>query len=386
MNSVFQKMAGRPRARIVRCRWQAFFIASSSLVKGHYASGRFIYIFHNLMVSLTRKEVIVAAMPHGELSIKHLEEKILDGGSLSDKEALSVSEVSGPDIFSLFASANKIRHRFRGTTAGLCSIINAKSGACSEDCSFCAQSSKSEARIDVYPLLNKEKVIQKARRAKRSGVKRFSIVTSGKKVSQGDLSKIADMVSEIRKLGLLPCASLGLLGKDEFSILKKAGLDRYHHNLESSARFFPMLCSTHGYADKTRTIEAAQYCGLSVCSGGIFGMGETWRDRIEMALALRKLDVESVPVNFLIPIKGSALEHRELLHALEALKIVGLYRLILPQKEIRICGGRLQVLGEFNSMVFLAGADGMITGDYLTTLGRSPKDDIRLIETYGLTT
>jgi biotin synthase len=337
------------------------------------------------MLSLTGKESIVAAAPHGKSTIKHLEEKILDGGSLSEKEALFVSEISGPDIFSLFASANKIRHCFRGTVAGLCSIINARSGACSEDCSFCAQSAKSKARIEVYPLLDKTEVVRKARQAKKSGAKRFSIVTSGKRVSPGDLSNIADMVSEIRELGLLPCASLGLLGKAELSMLKKAGLDRYHHNLESSREFFPVVCGTHSYTDKIKTIEAAQSGGLSVCSGGIFGMGESWRDRIEMAFTLKRLDVDSAPVNFLIPIEGSALGHRESLHPFEALKIVGLYRLILPRKEIRICGGRLQALGEFNSMIFLAGADGMITGDYLTTLGRSPEDDIRLVKTYGLT-
>ncbi len=325
-------------------------------------------------------------MPDGEAAIKYLEEKILDGGALSGEDALSITEISGLDIFSLFASANKIRHRFKGTTVGLCSIINARSGACSEDCSFCAQSSISKAVIEVYPLLNKERVIRKAREAKKSGVKRFSIVTSGKRVSLKDLSEIADMAYEIKNLGLLPCASLGLLGKDELSILKAAGLDRYHHNLETSERFFPQVCSTHSYADKIGTIEAARSAGLSICSGGIFGMGETWQDRIEMAFALRKLDVASVPVNFLIPIKGSALDHRELLHPFEALKIISLYRLILPQKEIRICGGRMQALCEFNSMVFLAGADGIITGNYLTTLGRNTEDDIRLIEAYGLTT
>lgn len=310
----------------------------------------------------------------------------MDGGSLSGKDALSITEISGPDIFSLFASANKIRHRFKGTTVGLCSIINARSGACSEDCSFCAQSSSSKAVIEIYPLLNKERVIHKAREAKKSGVKRFSIVTSGKKVSPRDLSNIADMVTEIKNIGLLPCASLGLLAENEFFMLKEAGLDRYHHNLETSERFFPQVCSTHSYDDKIGTIKAAQSAGLSMCSGGIFGIGETWQDRIEMAFSLRELDVDSVPINFLIPIKGSALERRKLLNPFDALKIVSLYRLILPPKEIRICGGRMQVLGEFNSMVFLSGADGMITGNYLTTLGRNTEDDIRLIETYGLTT
>jgi len=322
----------------------------------------------------------------GEAAVRHFEKKVLNGGSLSKKDALSITEISGSSIFNLFASANKVRQYFKGNTIGLCSIVNAKSGACPENCSFCAQSSKSKAEITIHSLLNKETVIQKAIEAKNSGIKKFSIVTSGRKVSENDLNKIADMVSGIRNLGLLPCASLGLLSAEELSILKKAGLDRYHHNLETSERFFPQICTTHTYADKIRTAEAARSIGLSLCSGGIFGMGETWQDRIDMAFSLRELDVDSVPINFLIPIKGTALGFKKYLHPFEALKIVSLYRFILPQKEIRICGGRMQILGEFNSMVFLAGADGMITGNYLTTLGRSPEDDLRLIEAYGLTT
>ena len=318
--------------------------------------------------------------------INLLLEKILEGGSISKKDACSIAEISGPDIFSLFASANKVRHHFKGNAAGLCSIINAKSGACSEDCSFCAQSSRSEANTEVYPLLKKDKIVRAAREARESGVKRFSIVTSGRKVSEKDLLKIAGTLSEIRNLGLLPCASLGLLKEYELSMLREAGLDRYHHNLETSERFFPRICGTHSFTDKIKTIKAAQSVGLSLCSGGIFGMGETWQDRIDMAFSLKELDVDSVPINFLVPIKGTALKDRNLLHPFEALRIVSLYRFILPPKEVRICGGRMQVLGEFHSMVFSAGADGMITGNYLTTLGRSPEDDLRLIETHGLIT
>jgi len=199
-----------------------------------------------------------------------------------------------------------------------------------------------------------------------------------------NLLDIAEVITAIKDLGIIPCASLGLLCEDELSVLKAAGLDRYHHNLETSVQYFPQICSTHGYADKIRTIHAAHSVGLSLCSGGIFGLGETWQDRVEMAFALRKLNVDSVPINFLIPIKGTALGKNKLLHPFEALKIVSLYRLILPRKEIRICGGRMQVLGEFNSMIFLAGADGMITGNYLTTFGRSPEDDLKLIKMYGL--
>lgn len=316
--------------------------------------------------------------------IESLEEKVSQGHVLSRDEALALAQATGSDIFSLFASANRIREHFRGNRADVCSIINAKSGACSEDCSFCAQSSRSMAEIPVYPLLTKETLIPKAVAIKKAGIKRFSLVTSGKKVSKRDLRKIAGMISEIRNLGLSPCASLGLLDKDALAQLRDAGLDRYHHNLETSVRLFPEICSTHTYSDKIQTIGSAKAAGLSLCSGGIFGMGETWEDRIDMAFALKNLEVDSVPINFLIPLKGTGFADRDLLHPLEALKIISIYRFLLPEKQIRVCGGRLQVLAEFHSMIFFAGADGMITGNYLTTLGRSPRDDFRLIEQSGL--
>ena len=316
--------------------------------------------------------------------IKHLESRILRGFAITEEDAVFISGISGPDIMNLFASANRIRSFFMGDIAGLCSIINAKSGLCSEDCSFCAQSLRSTANINSYALLQKEHIIQKAAEVRQHGIKRFSVVISGRKSSEKDVFKIADIISAVKDLGFAPCASLGLLGKDELAVLKNAGLDRYHHNLETSERHFPEICSTHTFAEKIRTIRAAREAGLSLCSGGIFGLGETWRDRIDMAFALRELDVDSVPVNFLIPVKGTALENRNLLHPMEALKIVSLYRFILPGKEIRICGGRMQVLGEFNSMIFFAGADGIITGNYLTTTGRSPEDDLRLLDACGL--
>jgi len=316
--------------------------------------------------------------------IKHIEEHILRGSPITREEAAFITGISGPDILNLFASANRLRSHFRGDLAGLCSIINAKSGSCSEDCAFCAQSSRSRAKIDTYSLLEKERVLQKARESRKYGIKRFSIVTSGRKVSRKDLLKIADMISAISDLGINPCASLGLLQEDELSVMKAAGLDRYHHNLETSPKHFPEICGTHSYADKIQTIQAARAAGLSVCSGGIFGLGETWQDRIDMAFALRELDVDSVPINFLIPVQGTAFGNKTFLHPIEALKIVSLYRFIFPRKELRICGGRMQVLGEFNSMIFFAGANGMITGNYLTTIGRNPEHDLRLLDICGL--
>lgn len=323
--------------------------------------------------------------------INSLKDKVLSGGHITKADALQLltficqpSACSLQPLLDLFAAANMIRETFIGDSVDLCAIINAKSGACPEDCSYCAQSSKSKADIPVYPLVRKDVVIDKAKEAKGAGVKRFCVVTSGRNIGKKELREIASMIEDIRSIGLLPCATLGLLDKDELSFLKESGLERYHHNLETSERFFPEICRTHTYSDKLKTINAAKSTGLSICSGGIFGMGETWQDRIDMAFALKELNIDSIPINFLIPVKGTSMGQRDFLHPFEALKIISLYRFILPEKEIRVCGGRMQVLGEFNSMVFMAGADSLLTGNYLTTTGRTYKDDLRLIEQYGL--
>lgn len=318
--------------------------------------------------------------------LSSLVKRILLGHNLTREEALKLSNIDGEELFELFSKANRLRAYFKKNEVDLCAILNAKSGACPEDCAFCAQSARHRTGIEVYPLVNKEVVLAKAREAKENRVRRFCVVISGRKAGKKDLIKIGEMIEGIRKLGLLPCASLGLLEKDELGYLQDRGLERYHHNIETSERFFPNICSTHTYKDKLQTIEAAKSIGLSVCSGGIFGLGEDWKDRVDMAIVLRELGVDSVPINFLIPIKGTPLNGKDTLLPLEALKIVSLYRFILPDREIRLCGGRAQVLGEFNSMIFLAGADSVLTGNYLTTTGRTYSDDLRLIEAMGLYT
>lgn len=316
--------------------------------------------------------------------ITRLRDKVLSGGVLDSAEARAIAETDGVDLFELFASAARIRERFSGNAVELCAIINAKSGACPEDCSYCAQSSKSRADIAVYPLVGKNAILEKAAEAKEVGVKRFCIVTSGRKVGRNELAEIAATVGEVRRIGLLPCATLGLLNKDELMLLKDHGLERYHHNLETSERYFPEICRTHTYRDKLKTIEAVRSAGLSLCSGGLFGLGETWEDRIDMAVALGELGVDSVPINFLIPVKGTVLGSRDFLRPFEALKIISLYRFMLPQKQVRVCGGRMQVLGDLNALVLMAGADSLLTGNYLTTTGRTFDDDLKLIRQYGL--
>ncbi|MBU4319637.1 MAG: biotin synthase BioB [Thermodesulfovibrionales bacterium] len=318
--------------------------------------------------------------------IDNLRDRVISGQSITKTEAVQISTIQKTEIFDLFAAANRIRQAFRGDSVDLCAIVNAKSGACPEDCSYCAQSSRSKTETAIYPLINKNAVIEKAKEARDAGVKRFCIVTSGRKIGKNELKEICSMIKDIRGIGLLPCSTLGLLNKDELKFLKDSGLERYHHNLETSERFFPEICRTHTYSDKLNTIDAAMTAGISVCSGGIFGMGETWEDRIDMAFKLKELGTDSVPINYLIPVKGTPMGEQDMLNPFEALKIVSLYRFILSQKEIRICGGRMQVLGEFNSMVFMAGADSLLTGNYLTTTGRTFSDDQLLIKDYGLRT
>lgn len=302
------------------------------------------------------------------------------------KLAISLSQISSSDIFELFTLSNSARINFHGNKVDLCSIVNAKSGACPEDCSFCAQSAYSHADIKKYPLLPGEDILEAAVSAKRLGVKRFCVVSSGKKAPQEDLEKVCGFIPGIRDIGLLPCATLGMLNASELKRLKDAGLHRYHHNLETSEAFFKEICTTHIYREKIKTIEAAKSVGLSICSGGIFGLGESWEDRIDMAFALKGIGVDSVPINFLSPVSGTPLGNREMLDPIEALKIIAVYRLILPECEIRICGGRHAALRDLNSHIFLAGADGFLIGNYLTTPGRDPKDDIQMIKDLGLRT
>jgi biotin synthase len=311
--------------------------------------------------------------------------KTYDKGLKIDRKfALTLSQLNNHSLFDLFALSNSARVYSRGNRIDLCSIVNAKSGACPEDCGFCSQSAHSRAQVKAYPLLKKDEILKAAASAKENGVKRFCIVTSGKKASQKDLKQICSLITGVRKTGLLPCATLGMLDGAELQSLKDAGLHRYHNNLETSEAFFHEICTTHTYREKLRTIESAMSVGLSLCSGGIFGLGETWEDRIDLAFALSEIGVDSVPVNFLTPLQGTALEDRESLSPLEALKIIAIYRLILPRCEIRVCGGRPHTLRDLQSYIFQAGADGLLIGNYLTTQGRDPKDDIQMIRDLGL--
>lgn len=316
--------------------------------------------------------------------LRELAQKVMDGKLLGLGEGIELAsiELDSALLFELFALAGAIRIAYHGNKADLCAIVSAKTGACTQDCAYCAQSSRSRAAITTHPLMDEAEVLRRAEAARTSGARRFSIVISGARPDAGELKRICALIGAIARMGLWTCASLGMLGLEELSALRAAGLQRYHHNLEASREFFPRICSSHAYEDKLRTIEDVRRAGLSLCSGGIVGMGETWADRVSLALEARTAGAASVPVNFLHPIAGTPLGKLIPLGPLEALKVISVFRFLLPQTEVRLAGGRLTSLGEFNSMVFMAGADGLITGDCLTTAGRDPQDDIKLARAY----
>lgn len=287
----------------------------------------------------------------------------------------------------LMERADKITRLHFKNTVSLCAIVNAKSGACSEDCRFCTQSSNSACGTPVYDLLDPEIILKKSLAARDDGASMFGIVTSGPSLSENQFETVLEAVRLIKRhAGIEPCASLGFLDASKASRLKDAGLYRYHHNLETSECFFPSICTTHAYRDKISTIIEAKNAGLKICSGGIFGLGETWADRIDMAFALKKLNVDSIPLNFFVPVKGTPLENLPLLSPHECLRIISIYRIILQEKEIKVCAGRATHFGELHDMIFKAGATSMMIGNYLTTAGRDVDEDRRMLASLGLET
>jgi biotin synthase len=252
---------------------------------------------------------------------------------------------------------------------------------CSEDCQFCAQSSHHKSEVDVYPLKPRQEIVAAAQEAARIGAERFGIVTSGNQLSSAEVETIACATKEItRSLGIGVCGSLGALKKRQLLALKQAGMTRFHHNIETSRSFYRKIVSTHSYDQRLTTIKAAKDVGMEVCSGGIIGMGETWTDRWEMAMTLRDLAVDSVPINILTPIAGTPLESTAPITADDVIRTICLFRLLLENKIIKIAAGRERCLGSDQVKGFQAGANGMIIGGYLTIQGDSPEKDHALIE------
>ena len=270
----------------------------------------------------------------------------------------------------------------------MCSIVPGRLGGCSQDCAFCAQSVYYDTAVDKTPkTLTDDEIMAAANEAKQKGVPNFGIVYSGRKVSDAELDRLIDLTRRIKtEIGMGVCMGLGILSEENMQRLADAGVVRFNHNLETSARHFAEIVSTHQYEDRVKTIEAGLKAGMGVCAGGIFGIGETEADRIDMALELRRLGVDMVPMNFLHPIEGTPLGKAEKLPPREILRIVALYRFILPKTHLKVAGGRVLNLRDMQSWIFLAGCTAILSGNYLTTAGRSVEDDLQMLKDLGLET
>lgn len=314
-------------------------------------------------------------------SVEELEKKVLAEEAITREEALWLYHHA--ETAALSESAERLRVHFCGNGFDVCTIINGKSGRCSENCAFCAQSSHYHTGAEQYALLDAETILKEALYNEVRGVRRFAIVTSGRALSEDEVAQLCETVRVLKKeTGLSICVSGGLLTREHFVALKKAGVTRIHNNLETSERYFANVCTTHSFQDKVQAIKNAQSAGLEVCSGGIFGLGESVEDRIDMALALRVLAVDSIPLNMLNPIPGTPFEKLAVLDSETMLRIVAVYRFILPKVALRLAGGR-GLLADNGRSCFAGGANALITGDMLTTTGTTIERDLQTIEDMG---
>lgn len=301
-------------------------------------------------------------------------------GEITREQALELADADARETMDLIACAGKIRQKFMAPAVFKCAIINAKSGMCPEDCAFCAQSAHHHTHAQTYELRSARELEETGLKMADAGATNYSVVTSGTCLTDHEIDIVCGVARRLKeKTELTLCASVGLLHPDGARKLKDAGISRYHHNLETARSYFKTICSTHDYDDDIETVKLAKEAGMVVCSGGIFGMGESWAQRVELAFTLKSLDVDSVPINFLNPIKGTPMAQQPMLPPMEALKVIALYRYIFPKKDITICGGREATLKDFQSWVFAAGANGLMVGNYLTTQGRDLDTDFEMI-------
>jgi len=316
------------------------------------------------------------------MDIKNLAEEIVKGRRLSRGDNLSFFKDCNLD--QLCEGANYIRKELVGNHVDLCSIINGKSGRCSENCKFCAQSAFNHTNCEVYDFLDDDKIFNCAVSNEKEGVHRFSIVTAGKSLSGEDFEKALESYKKMHnQLKIELCASMGFLTKEQLLALKEAGVTSYHHNIETSKRNFPNICTSHTYEMKINTLKMVKECGLYACSGGIIGMGETFEDRIDMAVSLSEVGVDSIPINVLTPIPGTPMENNPLLSEEEILRTIAMFRFINPKADIRLGAGR-KLLTNSGEKAFLGGANATITGNMLTTTGVTIKQDIEMLNKLGM--
>ena len=314
------------------------------------------------------------------MTVESLKNEVLNGKKITKEEALFIA---GENLEEICSAADEIREKFCSNGFDLCTIINGKSGRCSENCKYCAQAGCYKTKIESYPLLDTDTIVKDAKHNAEQGVLRYSIVTSGRSLNDEEVDRACESIRAIRKeTDIAVCVSFGLLNEEQFRKLKEAGVSRIHNNLETSRRYFPNVCSTHTYDEKIQTIKAAQRAGLKVCSGGIMGIGETMEDRIDMVLEQRELGVKSIPVNMLNPIKGTPYENNQILSQDEMRRIVAVFRFIVPDASIRLAGGR-GLMEDKGVSIFKSGANAAISGDMLTTSGITVKKDMDILDELG---
>ena len=316
-------------------------------------------------------------------SFPTIADKAISGDPLTREECAWVLRAADCEVPDLLAETYRVRRRFCGDKVHLHVLMNAKSGLCPEDCGYCSQSRVSQAAIEKYPMVSNERLLEEAHAAKRSRARRFCIVTSGRGASWREVEYLADAVRTIRKevdIGI--CACVGLLDEEKARALKEAGVEQLNHNLNTSERFTPSIVTTHGYSDRVKTLQAARNAGLNLCSGAIFGMGETDGDVIDVLMALHDLEPQSIPVNFLHPIDGTPLEGTFRLTPLHCLRILCLARLLHPHREIRVAGGRELHLRSLQPLALYA-ANSIFVEGYLTTPGQGTREALQMIEDMG---
>ncbi|MEB3278221.1 MAG: biotin synthase BioB [Lyngbya sp.] len=325
--------------------------------------------------------------------LNELADRIIAGDLLSRSRALALAEQinTQDEIMLLCEAADRVRQACCGNVVDLCSIINVKSGNCSENCSFCSQSAHHPGENSpVYGLKSPEEILAIAKAAEAAGAKRFCLVSQGRgpKYSSPKSAEFEQILETVKRIlaetNIKPCCALGEVTPEQAQALARSGVTRYNHNLEASENFYPQIVSSHSWGDRVETVKNLKAAGIQACTGGILGMGETWEDRIDLALALRELEVESVPLNLLNPREGTPLGDRPKLDPYEALKAIAIFRLILPKQILRYAGGREAVMGELQSLGLKSGINAMLIGHYLTTLGQSPEQDHAMLESLGL--
>ncbi len=292
-----------------------------------------------------------------------------------------ILSLTNADFDTLIYESNRVRKKYHGNKIHLCSIVNARSGLCSENCAFCAQSSHHKTNVKTYKMIQPENLVEEAHKAEKYPIEHLGIVTSGRNVAKEEEQELLldglKSLSDSARSEL--CVSIGGINENLLKKLYKSGVRRIHHNLETSRNFYPKICSTHSYDERLENIKRALCFGFEVCCGGLFGIGESWEDRIDLAIEIRNLGIQSIPLNFLNPCSGTPLENTEPLPPKDILRIIAMFRLVIPTAQIKVAGGREKNLGDLQSWIFYAGATSMMIGNYLTTTGRNIEDDLKMI-------